>query len=141
MEEKEQKLQKSTPVKRRKKTWGDEGFVTKVQYGAYDYTVKFIKEENIRKFVGQEDENIRVFGGINCYEQEILISSEASLQTQKCTLLHELVHAVLLRNGTSVDEDDVDTLNVTSEELVDSMALGFYELMRRNPELMRWLMK
>lgn len=84
---------------------------------------------------------MRVFGGINCYEQEILISSQASPQTQKCTVLHELVHAVLLRNGTSVDEDDKDSQNVTSEELVDGMALGMYELVRRNPELVRWLTK
>ena len=98
-------------------------------------------EDKIRKFVQQEDENIRVFGGVNCYEQEILVSSEATEQTQKATVLHELIHAILLRNGTSVDEDDESTKNVTSEELVDSMALGIYELILRNPELVRWLAK
>ena len=82
-----------------------------------------------------------MFGGINCYGQEILVSCETTEQTKKATVLHELVHAILLRNGTSVDEDDKDSQNVTSEELVDSMALGMYELIRRNPELVRWLTK
>lgn len=140
MEEEKLQLPK-TPPKRKKKTWGEEGFSAKIHYGAYDYTVKFIKEDKIRKFVGQEEEDIRVFGGINCYGQEILVSCETTEQTKKATVLHELVHAILLRNGTSVDEDDKDSQNVTSEELVDSMALGMYELMRRNPELVRWLMK
>ena len=140
MEEEKLQLPKIQP-KRKKKTWGEEGFTTKIHYGAYDYTVKFIKEDKIRKFVGQEEENIRVFGGVNCYEQEILVSCEATEQTKKATVLHELIHAILLRNGTSVDEDDKDSQNVNSEELVDSMALGMYELMRRNPELVRWLMK
>ena len=103
--------------------------------------MKFLTEDKIRQFVGQNDDNVRVFGGVNCYEQQILISSEASEQTQKATVLHELTHAILLRNGTSVDEEDEKTQNVTSEELVDSMALGMYELMRRNPDLVRWLSK
>ena len=128
--------------KTRKKTWGDEGFTGTLQYGAYDYTVKFVTEKEIRKFVGAPDnEETRVFGGVNCYEQTILISSEASEQTKKSTMLHELVHAILLRNGTSIDEDDEKTQNVTSEELVDSMAMGVYELIRRNPELVRWIEK
>jgi len=123
----------------RKKNWGEEGFKTKIYYGAYSYELKFLTEDKIRKFVGQTEDNVRVFGGVNCYEQEILISSEASEQTKKATVLHELVHAILLRNGTSVDENDEKTQNVTSEELVDSMALGVYELVRRNPELVRWI--
>ena len=56
-------------------------------------------------------------------------------------MLHELVHAILLRNGTSVDEDEEKTQNVTSEALVDGMALGVYEIIRRNPELVRWIQK
>lgn len=125
----------------RKKTWGDEGFVATIQYGAYEYSIKFVPEDKIREFVGEKEENMRVFGGVNCYDQTILISSEASIQTQKATVLHELVHAILLRNGNSVDEHDEDTQNVTSEELVDGMALGMYEVIKRNPELVRWIQK
>lgn len=50
--------------------------------------------------------------------------------------MHELVHAVLLRNGNS---KDLDEKGAESEELVDTIALGVYELIRRNPELIRWI--
>ena len=125
----------------KKKTWGEEGFTTTVQYGAYDYKVIFVSEEKIKEFTDQKGEDVRVFGGVNCYEQTILVSADASVQTQKATMLHELVHAILLRNGTSIDEDNEKTQNVTSEELVDGMALGVYEIIRRNPELVRWIQK
>lgn len=125
----------------KKKTWGEEGFTTTVQYGAYDYKVIFVSEEKIKEFTDQKGEDVRVFGGVNCYEQTILVSADASVQTQKATMLHELVHAILLRNGTSVDEDEEKTQNVTSEALVDGMALGVYEIIRRNPELVRWIQK
>jgi len=120
----------------KKKTWGDEGFTTKIYYGAYTYTLKFVSEEEIRKFVHAEDDGTSVFGGVNCFEQTILICSANTEQTQKVTLLHELTHAILLRNGNSKDLDDK---GIESEELVDSIAMGYFELMNRNPELMRWL--
>lgn len=125
----------------RKKTWGDDGFVATVQYGAYEYSVRFVSEDKIKEFTDQKGEDVRVFGGVNCYEQTILVSADASEQTQKATMLHELVHAILLRNGTSIDEEDEKTQNVTSEALVDGMALGVYEIIRRNPELVRWIQK
>lgn len=79
-----------------------------------------------------------MFGGVNCYKQMILVSAGSTSQTQKATLLHELVHAVLLRNGNS---QDLDEKGSESEELTDTIALGMFELIRRNPELMRWLEK
>ena len=86
---------------------------------------------------------MKVFGGVNCFEQTILVCADATVQTKKATVLHELVHVILLRNGNSkdVEEDDTDTYAINSEELVDGLALGFMELVRRNPELMRWLEK
>ncbi len=44
MEEQVQKNveKKITPKKRKVKTWGDEGFVGKVQYGCFDYDVRFV---------------------------------------------------------------------------------------------------
>ena len=80
-----------------------------------------------------------VFGGVNCFEQTILVCSDTTPQTKKATVLHELVHVILLRNGNSGVVDDKDEVNIQSEELVDSLALGFMELVRRNPELMRWI--
>ena len=120
----------------KKKTWGENGFTTKIYFGAYEYTLKFVPEEEIRKFVHAEDDGQSVFGGINCFEQSILICCDNTPQTQKVTLLHELAHAILLRNGNSKDLDDKTP---ESEELVDTFALGVFELIRRNPEFTRWI--
>ena len=78
LEETTKQTNTKTPRKRKAKTWGDEGFTAQIYYGAYTYTVKFVKEEVIRKFVHQEDESMSVFGGVNCYQQEILICSETT---------------------------------------------------------------
>ena len=123
--------------KARNRAWGSEGFTTDIHYGAYTYTIKFVPEKEIREFIKQEDEQMTVFGGVNCFEQMILVSADTTTQTKKATVLHELVHVILLRNGCELD--DVEK-KIDSEELVDSLALGFMELVRRNPELMRWLM-
>jgi hypothetical protein len=45
---------------------------------------------------------------------------------------------MFLNNNVGASEE---TLNVQDETLVDNTAARLYELMRRNPELMRWLLK
>lgn len=75
----------------------------------------------------------------------VYIASDTSPQCQKATMLHELVHAIFLMNGSmnvgSTKEDVQEQMNVSSELLVDRTANGIFEIMRRNPELMRWLLR
>ena len=52
--------------------------------------------------------------------------------------MHELVHMIFLNNNVGVTEK---TLNIQAEELVDNVAARMLELMKRNPDLMRWLLK
>jgi len=52
--------------------------------------------------------------------------------------MHELVHMIFLNNNVGITED---TLNIQQEELVDNVAARFLELMKRNPDLMRWLLR
>jgi hypothetical protein len=42
--------------------------------------------------------------------------------------------------GTSKEDVD-EQMNVASELLVDRTANGIYEILRRNPEVVRWLTK
>jgi len=133
VEEKEKK-----PIKKRKvKTWGDNGFVGKVQFGCYEYTVKFLPEKEVVRYIDQTP-SPRTYGAICCDDQLILISSELTDQTMKLSLMHELVHMLFLNNNVGLTEN---TLNISSEELVDNVAARMLELMKRNPELMRWLLR
>ena len=42
---------KVTPKKRKVKSWGDNGFVGKVHFGCYEYTVKFLPELEVIKYI------------------------------------------------------------------------------------------
>lgn len=56
-----------TKRKRKVKTWGDDGFSTKVSYGCFDYAVKFMPEEKIKFYIGANDSS-NVFGAINQFD-------------------------------------------------------------------------
>lgn len=34
-----------------KKTWGDSGFAAKIQFGCYEYTIKFLPEKDVIKYI------------------------------------------------------------------------------------------
>lgn len=140
----EEKKIVATKRKRKLKSWGDEGFSTKISYGCFDYEVKFLPEEKIKILIGANDGS-NIYGAIDQFEQLVYIASDTTPQCQKATLLHELVHAIFLMNGSmsvgSSKEDVLEQMNVASELLVDRTANGIFEIMRRNPELMRWLLK
>lgn len=127
-------------VKKKKpriKKWGENGFVGKIQYGCYEYTIRFVPEKAVAKYASLYPDT-KAYGVIHCDEQTILISSDLTEQTKKLSLMHELTHMVFLNNNVGLSED---TLNIQKEELVDNVAARMFELMKRNPELMRWLLK
>lgn len=101
-------------------------------------------EEKIKFYIGANDSS-NVFGAINQFDQVIYIASDTTPQCQKATMLHELIHAIFLMNGSmnvgATSEDVQEQMNVSSELLVDRTANGIFEIMRRNPELMRWLLR
>ena len=62
----EEKVVEKKPIKKRKvKTWGDNGFVGKIQYGCYEYTVKFLPEEEVIKYIDTVPAP-RTYGAICC---------------------------------------------------------------------------
>ena len=147
MEEKELDAmleRKKAPTKRRVKTWGSDGFTGKISYGCYDYHVKFVPQSEIKEIVGGEDDN-DIYGAINQFQQIIYIASDSTPQCQKATLLHEIMHAIFLMNGSmcvgNSKEDVEEQMNVQSELLVDRAANGILEIVKRNPEVVRWLSK
>lgn len=132
--EKQPKTKKVSKVKK----WGEKGFVGKMQFGCYEYKVKFLPEEDVVKYIDSQIVSPRTYGAICCDDQIILVSSDLTTQTQKLSLMHELVHMIFLNNNVGVSEN---TLNIQQEELVDNVAARFLELMKRNPDLMRWLLR
>lgn len=128
----------TTTRTKRKKTWGDDGFVGQVHYGCYTYKIVFTNTANIKNVVNLSPEMGKVYGAIACDSQQVAVGSNISEQLKRLTVWHELMHMILLNNnindgGLQSKPDD--------ETLTDTLASRIYELTRRNPELMRWLMK
>lgn len=94
-------------------------------------------EKVVSAYIGTPSDK-RTYGAVCCDEQIILISSELTQQAQKLSLMHELTHVVFLNNNVGLSEDK---LNIQREDLVDDVAARFLEIMKRNPDLMRWLLK
>ena len=137
VEEEKVLVEKKEPKRKKVKTWGDDGFIGKVQFGCYEYKVQFLPEKKVAEYIDQAPAP-RTYGAICCDDQTILVSSDLTLQTMKLSLMHELVHMIFLNNNVGITEK---TLNIQTEELVDNVAARLLELMKRNPDLMRWLLR
>ena len=64
-----------------------------------------------------------------------LIEIDGGLETQprKQTLLHEIVHEILIQAGQNLGD--------RTEGVVDAVAFGWYQVMRDNPQLVRMIRK
>lgn len=68
------------------------------------------------------------FGEINIAKSEILLATNLDEQSAKLTLLHEIIHAILIQAGMKFDEQD--------EKWIDVAAYGFLQVMHDNPGLL-----
>nr|DAQ62593.1 MAG TPA: Protein of unknown function (DUF3920) [Caudoviricetes sp.] len=136
-------LEERKTSRRKVKTWGENGFTGKIQYGCYDYDVRFVPMTTISKMLAADKGSTSIeptCGCICCDEQTIYIASDMTKQLQKLSLMHELVHMIFLNNnvGSTMGSEEI---NVASEDLVDNTASRLLQVIKRNPEAVRWLSK
>ena len=108
----------------------------KVNMGCYEYEVSEYADEDMKTKIDVDTEGEVVWGAINDCTQEIYINKEATPQMKRLTLLHEIVHAITFNNdiGSITKSDDM-------ENTVDRLASGIYEVMKRNPDVVKWVME
>ena len=104
-------------------------------FGCYCFSVKQVPEQELRTAMEIEGAD-EVFGAINNNEQLILLNEDMSPQTKRETLLHEITHAIVFNNsiGTVAAADDM-------ENIVDRVAAGVYEVIKRNPDIVKRVME
>ena len=125
------------PPQKRPKKWGEEGFQCDVQFGCYTYKVYFVSQDEFENYLDMSSLG-RCYGAV-CYDDQIiLIASNISEQLKRLTVWHELMHVMLQNNNVNDGRSEV---KISDEGFTDTMASRVYEVTRRNPELMRWLMK
>lgn len=108
-----------------------------INLGCYRYNVLLASLDEIRRVLGSDYPNKgTVFGCINNEDQLILVLKENTPQCQRSTLLHELVHAIVDSKCIPMPEETAEM-----EALVDGIATGVYEVLKRNPRLVSWIME
>lgn len=90
----------------------------KVKVGYKEYEVQ--KQEHL-------DDETRLLYGYCDFEREIIkLCTRYTEDQQKCTLVHELVHAV----------DDMNEIGLTEEQVV-KLGKGLYQLIKDNPNMFK----
>jgi len=64
----------------------------------------------------------------------IYVRNNLKPPVERTVLLHEMVHAMCDSFNLGFNDNE-------NEEIVDAIAKGFYNLMKQNPEAIKWLMK
>ena len=109
---------------------------SKVSYGCYDYSVLKLSNEQIKKFIGSKGTN-SYCGAVNIDGQLIVMNKSNTEQMNKLTMLHELGHIIVRKNDIG---QDLIIDEKAEEDVVDKMASGLIEVLRRNPQLTKWLL-
>ena len=82
------------------------------------------KEYNVEFEPNLHDENGDLYGQILYMPERIIINSAGSVEQQKSTLLHEIVHGLDELYGIGLKEDQVEKLGT-----------AMYMLVKDNPEM------
>lgn len=107
---------------------------TDFAFGCFNFKIKEDSVENIKALTGSKEDFL--FGAIDNNSQIIVINKDISPQTKRETLLHEIVHAIVFNNNIGSIDNAEDMENV-----VDRTAAGVYEVIKRNPDIVKWIME
>ena len=105
---------------------------TPVQIGALSYNI--VRQAKILSTNGSDAsgnaEPHEVWGQIQYAETQIVLDQAVSVQYERVLLWHELLHGVLFNAGHEQ----------VSEDLIDALAAGIVDMLRRNPHLVTYTM-
>lgn len=96
----------------------------RIKIGLRNYKVTFLDHAIL-------DDGSVYTGQIRYSAEEILVSKDQTPLGVRQTLTHEVVHAILRNIGQSE----------VGEEIVDGVANGVLEVLRRNPDMVQFLLE
>lgn len=99
----------------------------KVRIDAFEYEVFLIKSPCEELVI---DNNVAI-GSVHYDTKRIYISDSLGDQARQCTLIHEVIHAL-------VTERDIRDEKAISEEFTEAFSRGLMMLMADNPNIMHW---
>lgn len=100
----------------------------RVTVGPFGFTVTLDENTCLRDSVNQGSDHI--FGLMLPLEQKIVVNPRQGDDMKRDTLLHEVLHAILM--GAGLDGE-------TEERIVSTISPALLDTFRRNPELVAYL--
>lgn len=86
-------------------------------------TYKILKKETLQ---GGDD----YVGNVFQSSGEIEIKKDQEFYAEKITVLHEIIHCILYHAGSKLKKD---------EDFIEMVANGIYQVLKENPEVVRWI--
>ncbi len=103
-----------------------------VQIGPYRYRI--VADEHAINRERVKYNHVRRIGEMNYATMTITIDPDMAPDALCDTLLHEVLHCINVANGLPEE-------NLTEEHVVETMSAGVLDFLRRNPELLEFLLR
>lgn len=94
------------------------------------WTIKYATESEVRERIGDKNTESYYYGCATLSMQEILINKDVSVERQRKTLYHELMHAYIasyMFEGLSFDEEALCDVSAKSHDMINRIASAFFE--------------
>lgn len=82
-----------------------------------------------------------MFGESSMADMIIRVSDARALSGMKETLLHEVIHCLIWEAGISIPENPEEDAHKREEKLVGQLSGIFLDVLRRNLQLVEWLVE
>ena len=102
----------------------------KFKMNDYNWEIKFASAEEVKKTFNDNHPDSYYFGSTTMSNQLILINNEVSIEKQKETLYHELMHCYIncfLIDSLQFDEEGLCNISAKSHNMIHKIVEDFFK--------------
>lgn len=103
------------------------------EMNGYNWEIKYATAEEVKKEFNDNNPDSYYFGITTMSKQQILINNEVSIEKQKETLYHELMHCYIncyILDGLQFDEEGLCNISAKSHNMIHKIAEDFFQKSR-----------
>lgn len=97
-----------------------------------EWVIKCASADEVKAVFDDKDKDSYYYGSTTLSKQEILINNEVSLEKQKETLYHELMHCYIycyLCDGLQFDEEGICNISAKSHNMIHKIAEDYFKVL------------
>lgn len=102
----------------------------KFKMNELEFTIKNASADEVKKVFNDKNEESYYYGSTTLSKQEILINNEVSIEKQKETLYHELMHCYIycyLCDGLHFDEEGICNISAKSHNIIHKIVENYFK--------------